>query len=36
LVCPMSNNIAVFLLGPQSAYEGEQGIFGLLSLTNFA
>jgi hypothetical protein len=32
----MSNNITAFVLGLRSAYEGEQMIFGLLSLINFA
>jgi hypothetical protein len=31
----MSNNITAFVLGLQSAYEGEHAIFGLLNLTNF-
>jgi hypothetical protein len=35
-VQPMSNNITAFVLGLNSAYEGEHVIFGLLSLTNFA
>jgi hypothetical protein len=35
-VWPMSNNITVFVLGLQSAYEGENANFGLLILANFA
>jgi hypothetical protein len=35
-VWPTSNNITAFVLGLQSAYEGEHTIFGLLSLANFA
>jgi hypothetical protein len=35
-VWPMSNNITVFVLDQKSTYEGEHGIFGLLSLANFA
>jgi hypothetical protein len=30
----MSHNITAFVLGLQSAYEGEHAMFGLLSLTN--
>jgi hypothetical protein len=35
-VLPMSNHITAFVLGLQSAYEGEHVIFGPLSQTNFA
>jgi hypothetical protein len=35
LVWRMSHNIAAFVLGLQSAYEGEHAAFGLLSLANF-
>jgi hypothetical protein len=31
----MSHNIAAFVLGLQSAYEGEHTAFGLLNLANF-
>jgi hypothetical protein len=32
----MSSNIAAFVLGLKSAYEGEYAIFGLLTLADFA
>jgi hypothetical protein len=32
----MSNNIIAFVLGLKSTYEGENTIFGLLSLAKFA
>jgi hypothetical protein len=35
LVWPMFHNIVVFVLGLQSAYEGEHEGSGLLSLANF-
>jgi hypothetical protein len=35
LVWPVSHNIAAFVLGLESAYEGEHEAFGLLSLANF-
>jgi hypothetical protein len=35
LVWHVSHNIAAFILGLQSAYEGKHEAFGLLSLANF-
>jgi hypothetical protein len=32
----MSDNVTAFVLGLQSAYEGEHAIFGLLGLANLA